>query len=116
MVKTPLSGLDIGKVGMVLFWGYIAFLIITLAAQSFGWIDPKANLGFGFILLIAGLGIALAYIIIVTKRLILSFNEFLAVIVVSGILIAILVFLPQFAPDTFSTSLQQFQIAVMGAN
>ena len=105
-------GLSFGMIGRILIMGYIAFLVVVFSAQSFGWIEPKANLGMGFVIIAAGLAMLLVYTVIVKKGLTLSFNDFLTIFLLGAIVIGVLVFLPKLAPSTFQASLVQFQSIV----
>ena len=98
-------GLQATQIGKILILGYLAFLVVTFTAQSFGIIDPKTNLGIGFPIIAAGIGMMAAYVIVVKKNLSLTFNEILTTLILGGILIGVMVYLPDFSPEVYEASI-----------
>ena len=109
-----LKGFDISKIPIIFILGYAAFWIVAFLLQQFGLIESGQNLGFGFAILAAALGMVLVYKIIVKEGLNLSFNSFLTIFILAGVLIGILAFLPGIVvPSPFQASISQFSTLIM---
>jgi len=108
------KGVNLSQLPIVLILGYVFFLVVAWALQSFGVIPATTNLGIGFALLAAGLGMVAAYTIIVQKGLSLGFNQILTVVILAAILIGILYFLPKLAPTQFQAGIVSLQSMFSG--
>lgn len=104
---------ELGNLGLLIFAGYVVFVIVGYLLQAFGVVKQDLQLGAGFAILAAGLGMIAAFVIIVKKGFSLNVREIVVLIGVGAILVGILAFLPKLAPGIFQSGLEQLSVQVM---